>query len=116
MMRGHWDRQWAHFRNEYIAGKFPPPIVAQVTASPADGWRWECSECSDGGFGRSEKEAESRGRGHTQTHISSDLREELEDLKVQMMPDNLLTFFQRSRREELQKGKALTHLAPEVNS
>lgn len=50
---------------------------------------------------RSETRAESMGNGHVQTHASQEDLEALEDIKVLRMPEELLTRYQRDKRDEL---------------
>ena len=45
-----WQREWALIRREFLAGKLPVPVVAQVSSSESDGYRWECPE--SGAVGR----------------------------------------------------------------
>ena len=97
-----WQREWALIRREFLAGKLPVPVVAQVSSSESDGYRWECPECSAVGAAlRSETRAESMGNGHVQTHASQEDLDALEDIKVLRMPEELLTRYQRDKRDEL---------------
>lgn len=97
-----WQREWALIRREFLAGKLPVPVVAQVTSSKADGYRWECPECGAVGTAlRSESRAESMGNGHVQTHAKQEHLDALEDIKVLRMPEELLTRYQRDKRDEL---------------
>lgn len=50
---------------------------------------------------RSETRAESMGNGHVQTHASQEDLDALEDIKVLRMPEELLTRYQRDKRDEL---------------
>lgn len=50
---------------------------------------------------RSETRAELMGNGHVQTHASQEDLDALEDIKVLRMPEELLTRYQRDKRDEL---------------
>lgn len=54
---------------------------------------------------RSESCAESMGNGHVQTHASQEDLDALEDIKVLRMPEELLTRYQRDKRDELLKSR-----------
>lgn len=54
---------------------------------------------------RSETRAESMGNGHVQTHASQEGLNALEDIKVLRMPEELLTRYQRDKRDELLKSR-----------
>ena len=100
-----WQREWASIRREFLAGKLPVPVVAQVTSSESDGYRWECSECGDVDSPlRSKSRAESMGHGHVQVHALQEDLDELEEIKVLRMPEKLLTRYQRDKRDELLKN------------
>lgn len=95
-----WAREWALMRKEFLEGR-----LLDVLVQPAPGgtgvW-WECAVC--GALGSEvvrESLAQTAGRGHMQTHVTSEDHEALEDLKVLRMPSNLLSPFQRQRREAL---------------
>lgn len=97
-----WQRDWMEIRREFLAGRLPTPVVAQVSSSVSDGYRWECPEC--GAFGsplKSASRAETMGEGHVQVHASEDDLAELEKLKVLNIPEQLLTGYQRACLEEL---------------
>lgn len=95
-----WAREWALMRKEYLQGRVLDALV--IDAPGMIGVRWECPICGDlGSTVTSEKLAQTAGRGHMQTHISREDSEALEDLKVTRMPEQLLTRYQRERRNQL---------------
>ena len=57
------------YLNEYLYGVLNAPLVSQVSSSPTDGVRWECSYCSRVGQPRdTESKAERNGWQHTIAH------------------------------------------------
>lgn len=97
-----WQREWAQIQRDFLDGKLPVPMVTQVTSSPADGYRWECPACDEIGTPvKSASRAEVAGNGHVQIHASQEDLEALEKMKVLRMPEELLTKYQRERRDEL---------------
>lgn len=94
-----WARKWAGMRNEYLDGKLLDAVVLPAGDNTV---RWECPLCGDHGSRvTSEKLAQTAGRGHMQTHVTAEDHEALENLKVLNMPEELLTPFQRRRRDAL---------------
>lgn len=61
--------------------------------------------CGGGAALRSETRAESMGNGHVQPHASQEGLDALEDIKVLRMPEELLTRYQRDKRDELLKSR-----------
>lgn len=45
-----WQREWAQIQRDFLDGKLPVPVIAQVTSSPSDGYRWKCPECGELGM------------------------------------------------------------------
>lgn len=96
-----WASEWAKIRKDYLSGKLLDVTVLPVGGGPAV--RWECPICGETGSPvASEKLALTAGRGHTNVHVSPEDLQELEDMKVLRMPENLLSPYQRRRREELE--------------
>lgn len=94
-----WARKWAGMRKEYLDGKLLDAVVLSAGDNTV---RWECPLCGDHGSQvSSEKLAQTAGRGHMQTHVTAEDHEALENLKVLNMPEELLTPFQRRRRDAL---------------
>lgn len=96
-----WASEWAKIRKDYLSGKLLDVTVLPVDEGPAV--RWECPICGETGPPVvSEKLALTAGRGHTNVHVTPEDLQELEDMKVLGMPENLLSLYQRRRREELE--------------
>lgn len=96
-----WASEWALMRKEFLEGRLLDVLVQPVPGST--GVWWECPVC--GALGSEvtrESLAQTAGRGHMQTHVTSEDHEALEDLKVLRMPPSLLSPFQRQRREALE--------------
>lgn len=94
-----WARKWALMRKEYLDGKLLDAVVLPIGDGAV---RWECPLCGEhGSLVESEKLAQTAGRGHMQTHVTAEDHEALENLKVLNMPEELLTPFQRRRRDAL---------------
>lgn len=93
-----WASRWALMRREYLDGR----LLDALVLPDGDGVRWECPLCGEHGTTiTSERLAVTAGRGHMNVHVSDEDREALEDLKVTTMPEDLLTPFQRRRRDAL---------------
>lgn len=102
-----WSSRWQQLRREYLQGRLIDALVYECEAGK---YRWECPVCGESGTAvTSEKLATTAGRGHAQRHISSEDFETLEDLKVLHMPADLLTAYQRRRREALVAEGAKTN-------
>ena len=100
-----WAREWAHRRADFLKGRLLDILVQPVPGS--NGFWWECPVCGElGSEIASEGPARTAGRGHMQTHVTDDDYETLEDLKVTTMPENLLTPYQRRRRDAVLESRA----------
>lgn len=93
-----WSRKWMQIRLEYLADKKPEYVVEPIENS-MDQWLWECLGCgAQGEVGMSWSRAEQAAAGHVNSHVSEEDHEILEDMKVTMMPPELLTPYQRARK------------------
>ncbi|MDN6746573.1 MAG: hypothetical protein L0L93_06190 [Brevibacterium sp.] len=96
-----WASEWAKMRKEYLSGKLMDVLVLPIDGGPSV--RWECPACGETGTPvASEKLALTAGRGHMNVHVTPEDIQELEDMKVLRMPPELLSPFQRRRRDELE--------------
>lgn len=96
-----WQREWALIRREYLAENYYP-VVAQVTSSFSDGYRWGAwNAVTLAALLRSKSRAESMGIGHLQIHMAQEELDTLEVIKVLRMLEELLTRHQRDKRDEL---------------
>lgn len=104
-----WQREWAQIQCDFLNGTLPVPRVAQVTSSPSDGYRWECPECGESGTAvKSVSRAEVAGSGHVRVYASQEDVEDLEKMKVFQMSEELLTGYQRARRDVFIASKGST--------
>lgn len=102
--RRAWAKQWAQLRKEFLSGRLLDVLVQP--APGGEGCWWECPVCGAlGSEVKRESTALKAGRGHMQTHVTDKDLEALEDLKVSNMPEQLLTAFQRERRDQLKDQK-----------
>lgn len=96
-----WASEWAKLRKEYLSGKLMDVLVLPVSGGTSV--RWECPACGETGTPvASEKLALTAGRGHMNIHVTPEDIQALEDMKVRRMPPELLSPFQRRRRDELE--------------
>lgn len=96
-----WASEWAKLRKGYLSGKLMDVLVLPVDDSTSV--RWECPVCGEAGTPvASEKLALTAGRGHMNVHVTPEDIQELEDMKVRQMPPELLSPFQRRRRDEIE--------------
>lgn len=90
-------------RAEYLADKLPD-FVLHPAEDSGDEWYWECLECEAQGEALlSWSRAEQAATGHVSLHVSEEDREVLEDMKVTMMPWELLTPYQRARKRRVEE-------------
>ena len=96
-----WASEWAKLRKEYLSGKLMDVLVIPVDGDTSV--RWECPVCGEARTPTaSEKLALTAGRGHMNVHVTPEDIQELEDMKVLRMPPELLSPFQRRRRDEIE--------------
>lgn len=98
-----WSRKWMKIRAEYLADKLPDFVLHPAEASRNE-WYWECLECeAQGETSLSWARAEQAATGHVSSHVSEGDREILEDMKVTMMPWELLTPYQGARKSRVEE-------------
>ncbi|HEY4558206.1 MAG TPA: hypothetical protein VIG82_08470 [Enteractinococcus sp.] len=98
-----WSKKWMTIRAEYLEGKLPDFALHPAEEAP-DQYYWECLECETVGQATlSWARAELAATGHVSSHVSAEDREILEDMKVTMMPPELLTIHQRARKRAIEE-------------
>ena len=100
-----WQREWAGIRREYLLSFDPVTIVSPVSSSPYDGYQWECLQCGDFGNPESYELAELHGTNHNLSHVPERAEEELEALKLELMPEKFMSPNQKMRKEMIAKSK-----------
>lgn len=98
-----WSRKWMQIRSEYLADKLPD-FALHPGGESMDEWYWECLECEAQGEASMDwSRAELAATKHVSSHVSEQDREVLEDMKVTMMPSQLLTPYQRARKRQVEE-------------
>ena len=100
-----WQREWAGIRREYLLSFVSPVVVSPVSSSPYDGYQWECLACGDSGSPESHELAEIHGDNHRLSHPPVGAEEELEAIKLELMPEKFMNPHQRMRKEMITKNK-----------
>lgn len=100
-VRREWTSRWGKLRREFLEGRLPMPEVLPVPGTE-NRWWWSCTECEEvGSEVTSEAMATTTAANHAQQHPSAADVEALEALKVTLMPEALLSPYQRSFRDAL---------------
>lgn len=100
-----WAKQWMKIRAEYLEGKLAD-FALHPAADDPDQYYWDCHECEAVGQATlSWAKAELAATGHVSSHVSEEDWEILEDMKVTMMPAELLTRHQRARKRVIEERR-----------